>query len=163
MDQEVFDPESFFEAPKPFWLSTVCHQREHLENTALAFLYPDGRRHHYLFLYAYQSPHFACFAPLRLVKEYGATPLESDGTCAFPVHVRWNFVFKVDYAQQVSSSEFPSHPGSFLALLFFCKRLSGGHVVCDSEYVAFQGWEDGLESHKAPETMPQSQLTKTKE
>ena len=35
--------------------------------------------------------------------------------------------------------------------------------MCDSEYVAFQGWEEGLESHKAPETAPQSQFKKTKE
>ena len=97
------------------------------------------------------------------MKEYGATPLESDGTCAFPVHVRWNFVFEVDYAQQVTSSKFPSHPGSSLALLFFCLRLAGGHVVCDSEYVAFEGWEEGLESHQDPAKVPQSRLQETKE
>ena len=65
--------------------------------------------------------------------------------------------FKVDFAHQVNSSKFPHHPGCILALLSYLERLGGGHVVCDSEYVAFEGWEDELEGFKGVETAPQSQ------
>ena len=129
----------------------------HLENTALVFLGPE-ERHFHLFLYATQNPQLVVFAPLRPYKEYAATPQEPDGTHAFPVHHRWNFVFKVDYAHQVTSESFPSHVGATLALLFHIIRLGGGFALCASEYVPFDGWTEGLEDPRG-----EGQLSRAKD
>ena len=54
-EQDVFNPDLFFEPFRPSWLRTVCSHRDHLQDTALVFLGLE-ERHFYLFLYATQKP-----------------------------------------------------------------------------------------------------------
>ena len=69
----------------------------------------------------------------------------------------WNFVFKVDYAHTVTSKSMPIFPGTSLALLFHLVRVSDGFALCDSEYVPFEGWADGLERGKPTEGEEEAQ------
>ena len=118
---------------RPDWVSTVCWNRAFFHNTAFAFVLGE-RREWYTFLYATQSPLFACFS--RLEPEEHFVPMVAlTGS-------NWNAVgassfdhrFTVDFQQTTPWHELPDVPVDAIEVLTHLQYLGGHSVASPSEW-----------------------------
>ena len=117
---------------RPAWLSPLCWHRAHMAGCALAVATAEGKSF-YLFLYATQSPLFACFSRLH-VEELLMEPQEMNLEVWDRLAVQhWAWSFTVDY-QATTTWDVLSHVGpGQLEVLPGLVHLGNSEVVSDAE------------------------------
>ena len=80
----------------PFWLRTVCQDRDSFMNTALVFKLPNSELRYFKFLYATQNPYFACFSTM--FKEEAYSPVSDSLSCEqHYANDQWHQTFCIDF------------------------------------------------------------------
>ena len=129
---------------KPEWLAPVCLHRTDFQDTALLFDLDEGVIV-FKFLYAMQSPHFACFSPLEWIEPSMETcSVMNASVWESQVQTTWAQRFRVDFMNCVSADTLPIAHLDDLYVLPQLIYLGGNVLASDMDPIPWSAFYQSL-------------------
>ena len=130
------------ETPRPVWLRPCCWNRASFSNVALRFSGVAGNRF-FRFLFATQSPMYACFCEMEEAEYYLPTGSASLSEWVERAVDEWSHHFSMEFEALVHWYDLPQAQVEDIHVLPDVHMLPGGQLVSDSDFVSlgvFLSW-----------------------
>ena len=148
-------------AEKPAWLPPLCWHRDFFQRCALLFDGPDGTEC-FKFLYASQSPFFACFSKLRPMDFFLPIEHVTGKNWVAMSSAHREFRFHTDFMESCPWHELPQVPLESVKVLTDLEHAGGDVVVSSSSLLPLQDVLSWLPAVNKPKQSQGKQATPSK-